>query len=109
MCIQGDQGLPGVPGDIGFQGDKVIAFNFSTYIDNMRSYPLSQLIFKSYSSESSGSTRHCSYLLYNSETFWNRCQQNGVILKTCSSQWKNKVLSMESTVDTESDGTGSSE
>lgn len=26
MCIQGDQGRAGVPGDIGFQGDKVIVF-----------------------------------------------------------------------------------
>lgn len=26
MCIQGDQGGAGVPGDIGFQGDKVIGF-----------------------------------------------------------------------------------
>lgn len=24
MCIQGDQGGAGVPGDVGFQGDKVI-------------------------------------------------------------------------------------
>jgi len=29
MCIQGDQGGAGVPGDIGFQGDKVILFLFS--------------------------------------------------------------------------------
>lgn len=26
MCTQGDQGGAGVPGDIGFQGDKVITF-----------------------------------------------------------------------------------
>lgn len=29
MCIQGDQGRAGVPGDIGFQGDKVIGVFFS--------------------------------------------------------------------------------
>lgn len=29
MCIQGDQGAAGVPGDIGFQGDKVIVRLFS--------------------------------------------------------------------------------
>lgn len=28
MCIQGDQGGAGLPGDIGFQGDKVIVFPF---------------------------------------------------------------------------------
>lgn len=43
MCIQGDQGLPGVPGDIGFQGDKVIASfypsgGFSTSVDNVCTY-----------------------------------------------------------------------
>lgn len=31
MCIQGDQGGAGVPGDIGFQGDKVIVFLFSIF------------------------------------------------------------------------------
>lgn len=32
MCTQGDQGRAGVPGDIGFQGDKVIIFLFSVIL-----------------------------------------------------------------------------